>query len=76
MASGSEKGVHLRLKHAQCLGQRTIQAVREEAAVSAHIVSAETDECTIVYPERLILRIKAPTAATPPVSWRIGSCGQ
>eukprot|EP00971_Amphidinium_carterae_P005869 115893-Amphidinium_carterae.2 len=49
---------------------RYIQAVREETAVSAHIVSAETDERTIVYPERLILRVKAPTAATPPVSWR------
>eukprot|EP00971_Amphidinium_carterae_P005017 100580-Amphidinium_carterae.2 len=55
---------------------RHIQAVRKETAISAHVVATKTEECAIMYPERLVLCVKAPTTTTTPVSWRIGNCGQ
>eukprot|EP00971_Amphidinium_carterae_P306601 6092641-Amphidinium_carterae.2 len=55
---------------------RYLQAVREEAAVSAHIVAAQMDEHTVVYPKWVVICGKTPTAAASPVSWRIGDCSQ
>eukprot|EP00971_Amphidinium_carterae_P081746 1617264-Amphidinium_carterae.1 len=55
---------------------RHIHAVREEAAVSAHIVAAKIEEHAIVYPDLLLVRAVPAAPAATPVSWRIPDCGQ
>eukprot|EP00971_Amphidinium_carterae_P040353 792025-Amphidinium_carterae.1 len=48
---------------------RYIHTVWKKAVILTHIIATDPKECTIVYPDGLIVRVGPATSAASPVTW-------